>query len=199
MQYLCQCPKMFVLLCLHTEYTLFIGLDYSFASGPLFSKRTGVLPYDLVKSRRLEIGCYNDRIALIFNRYLDNRGPMQWLTFTITWDWIKRLLGIDQPVICRVTIIKFILTCAVLSLQFLHRMLNLYCTVPDNSKRLIAYNDIEYFPPFCHSIAVMVIYHKETTVLWYPILVGRGCWRGRGVQGIRALICGSESTVFFCL
>ena len=33
---------------------------------PLFTKRTGVLPPNLVKSRSREIGCYNDHIALKF-------------------------------------------------------------------------------------------------------------------------------------
>ena len=37
---------------------------------PLFTKRTDVLPQDLVKSPSREIGCYNDLIALTFDRYL---------------------------------------------------------------------------------------------------------------------------------
>ena len=40
------------------------------SSGPLFTKRLGVLPPNLVKSRSREIGCYNDRIALKFDRHL---------------------------------------------------------------------------------------------------------------------------------
>ena len=43
----------------------------SSAAEPLFTKRTGVLPQDLVKSRSRAIGCYNDRIALKFDRHLD--------------------------------------------------------------------------------------------------------------------------------
>ena len=39
-------------------------------SGPLFTKRWDVLPPHLVKSRSREIGCYNDRIALKFDRHL---------------------------------------------------------------------------------------------------------------------------------
>ena len=35
---------------------------------PLFTKRTGVLLQDLVKSRSGEIVCYNDRIAQKFDR-----------------------------------------------------------------------------------------------------------------------------------
>ena len=37
---------------------------------PLFTKRTIVLPQNPVKSRSRKIGCYNDRIALKFNRHL---------------------------------------------------------------------------------------------------------------------------------
>ena len=35
--------------------------------GPLFTKRVDVVPQDLVK-----IGCFNDRIALKFDRHLDS-------------------------------------------------------------------------------------------------------------------------------
>ena len=42
------------------------------ASGPLFTKRTDVLPPNLVKSRSHEIGCYDGRIALKFDRHLDS-------------------------------------------------------------------------------------------------------------------------------
>ena len=38
--------------------------------GPLFTKRTDVFPPNLVKSRCREIGCYNDRIALPFDKHL---------------------------------------------------------------------------------------------------------------------------------
>ena len=38
-------------------------------SGPQVTKRTDSLSQDLVKSRSREIGCYNDRIALKFDRY----------------------------------------------------------------------------------------------------------------------------------
>ena len=38
--------------------------------GPLFTKSTDVLSQDLVKSRRREIGCNNDRIALKFDKHL---------------------------------------------------------------------------------------------------------------------------------
>ena len=39
-------------------------------AGPLFTKRTDVLLQDLAKSRSREIGCFNDHIALIFDRHL---------------------------------------------------------------------------------------------------------------------------------
>ena len=39
--------------------------------GPLFTKRYDVLPQNLVKSRSREIGCYNDGIALKFQRHRD--------------------------------------------------------------------------------------------------------------------------------
>ena len=35
--------------------------------GPLFTKRTDVLPQTLAKSRSREIGCYDDHIALLWN------------------------------------------------------------------------------------------------------------------------------------
>ena len=38
--------------------------------GTLFPKRYDVLPLNLMKSRCREIGCYNDRIALKYNRHL---------------------------------------------------------------------------------------------------------------------------------
>ena len=44
----------------------------SMAPGPLFTTRTGVLPLNPMKSRSTEIGCYNDRIALKFDRHLSN-------------------------------------------------------------------------------------------------------------------------------
>ena len=46
--------------------------------GPLFTKRTDVLPQDVMKSRSREIGCYNDRVTLIFDRHPDSaaaKGP----------------------------------------------------------------------------------------------------------------------------
>ena len=42
-------------------------------SGPLFTKRTGVLPPNLVKSRSREFGSYDDRIALKFWKVIRQR------------------------------------------------------------------------------------------------------------------------------
>ena len=44
--------------------------------GPLFTKRTDVLPPNL-KSRSCEFGCYNDRIALKFDRPLGTTASCQ--------------------------------------------------------------------------------------------------------------------------
>ena len=48
----------------------YVGSFVSWKSGPLFTTRTDVLPPNLVKSRGRGIGCYNDRIALKFERNL---------------------------------------------------------------------------------------------------------------------------------
>ena len=42
--------------------------DHDHVPGPLFNQVTNFLPPNLVKSRRREFGCYNDRIALKFDR-----------------------------------------------------------------------------------------------------------------------------------
>ena len=38
--------------------------------GPLFTKRYNVFPQNIAKTRSREIGCYNDPIALKFDRHL---------------------------------------------------------------------------------------------------------------------------------
>ena len=53
--------------------------------GPLFTKRTDILPQDLVKSRRREIGCYNDRIALKFDRHLGITAAEEPVKFQGDW------------------------------------------------------------------------------------------------------------------
>ena len=40
--------------------------------GPLYIKRMDILSQGLVKSRSCEIRCYNDRIALKFDKYLSS-------------------------------------------------------------------------------------------------------------------------------
>ena len=54
-------------------------------SGPLFTKRTDVLPSDLVKSRSREIGCYDDRVALKFGRHLDSSAADVPVKFQNVW------------------------------------------------------------------------------------------------------------------
>ena len=49
--------------------------------GPLFTKRQDVLRSDLEKSRRREIGCYNDCIALKFDRLSAAALPSYLLNF----------------------------------------------------------------------------------------------------------------------
>ena len=41
-------------------------------TGHLFTKRKDILSPNLVKSRSRGIGCYNDRIALKFDRHFDS-------------------------------------------------------------------------------------------------------------------------------
>ena len=49
------------------------------SSGPLFTKRTDVLPQDLLKSLSRKIGCYNDPTALKFERHLGSNA------FRVIW------------------------------------------------------------------------------------------------------------------
>ena len=53
--------------------------------GPLFTKRYDVLPPNLVKSRSREIGCYNDRIALKFDRHLGSAAAEMPVKFQSNW------------------------------------------------------------------------------------------------------------------
>ena len=46
---------------------------------------TAVLPPNLVKSRTREIGCYNDRIALKFDRHLGSGAAEVPVKFQIVW------------------------------------------------------------------------------------------------------------------
>ena len=53
----------------------------TYTTGLQFTKRMGVLPQDLVKSRSREIGRYNDRIALEFDRHLGSAAAEVPVTF----------------------------------------------------------------------------------------------------------------------
>ena len=54
--------------------------------GAPFTKRTDVLLLDLVKSRDSEIGCYNDPIALKFDRHLGNAATEVPVRFQNDWN-----------------------------------------------------------------------------------------------------------------
>ena len=65
--------RMHVVFVLHCFcYTYWIHMCI-YTSGSLFIQRTDVLPANLVKSWCSEIGCYNGRIALTFDRHLGSR------------------------------------------------------------------------------------------------------------------------------
>ena len=49
---------------------MFPGNIHMASAEPIFTRRTDPLPQDLVKSRSREIGCFNDRSALKFDKYL---------------------------------------------------------------------------------------------------------------------------------
>ena len=55
-------------------------------SVPLFTKRMDVSLQDLVKSRSREIGCYNGRIALKFDRYLGSGAAEVPVKFQSDWE-----------------------------------------------------------------------------------------------------------------
>ena len=55
------------------------------SSGPLFTKRTDVLPQVLAKSRKSEIKCYNYRIALKFDRHLGSAAAEVPVKFQSDW------------------------------------------------------------------------------------------------------------------
>ena len=57
--------------------------------GSLFTKRADALPPNLVKSRSREIGCYDDPIALQFDRHLDNAGAEVPIKFHSDWKSLK--------------------------------------------------------------------------------------------------------------
>ena len=57
--------------------------------GPLFAKRTDVLPQDLVKCRCREIACYNDRIVLKFARHFGSPAAEVPSKFQSHWKSLK--------------------------------------------------------------------------------------------------------------
>ena len=54
-------------------------------AGPLFTKRQDALPPNFVKSRSRAIGCYSDRIALKFDRYLGSAAAEMLVKFQSDW------------------------------------------------------------------------------------------------------------------
>ena len=54
-------------------------------SRPLFTKKTEVLPQDLVKFQNREIACYNDRMALKFDRHLGSAAAWVPVKFQSNW------------------------------------------------------------------------------------------------------------------
>ena len=64
---------------------VFSSVLYRMSPGPLFTRQTDVLPLDLVKFRGREIGCYNDRFALKFDRQLGSTAAEVPLKFQSDW------------------------------------------------------------------------------------------------------------------
>ena len=56
---------------------------------PLFTHRTDVLPQNLLKYRSREIWCYNDCIALKFDRYLGSTAAEMLVKFRSLWKSLK--------------------------------------------------------------------------------------------------------------
>ena len=71
------CSVMISTVCLCIGYIRTLSSDhddqYKYKSGPLCTERADVLSPNLVKSRHLEFGCYDDRVALKFDRHLGCR------------------------------------------------------------------------------------------------------------------------------
>ena len=62
----------------------------------LFTKRKDVLPPNLVKSRRREIRCQNDRIALTFDRHLGNGAAEVLVKFQSDWKILNENLAASR-------------------------------------------------------------------------------------------------------
>ena len=55
-------------------------------------ERADTLPQDLVRSLSREIGCFNDRIALKFDRHLDCAAANVSVKFQIDWKSLNPIL-----------------------------------------------------------------------------------------------------------
>ena len=64
--------------------------------GPLFTKRTDVLPEKLMKSRSHEIGWYDDRIALKFDRLLGGTAAEGSVKFQSDWKSLNPNLAVSR-------------------------------------------------------------------------------------------------------
>ena len=64
--------------------------------GLIFTKRTGVLPQDLVKSRSREIRCYDIQISLQFDRQLDRTAAEVPVKIQSGWENINMNLAASR-------------------------------------------------------------------------------------------------------
>ena len=64
-----------------------------YQSGPLFTKRTDVLPTNLVKPRSREIECYNHRIALKIDRHLGSAAAEVPVLLESDWKSLNPILA----------------------------------------------------------------------------------------------------------
>ena len=76
-----------IVSCLGVTLGTTLGLIESgtFTPGTLFTKRTDVLPWDLVKSRSREIGCHIDSVALKFANHLGSSAAEVSVKFWSYW------------------------------------------------------------------------------------------------------------------
>ena len=66
----------------------------------IFTKRTDVFPYDVMKSRSHQIGCYNDRIALKFDRHLGGATAEVPVKFQSNWESLNRMSRLEHFTRC---------------------------------------------------------------------------------------------------
>ena len=67
-----------------------------FTSGLLFTKLTDVSPLNLVKSGRREIGCYNDRNTLKFDRHLGSAAVEEPVKSESDWEILNPNLAASR-------------------------------------------------------------------------------------------------------